>query len=492
MVTNEQEFTIMKKKTRWISKTKAFYRTHQVAAWSLTAAVLAAITLATVFGIRKMPSSGQAVMETTALTRGDVTHAIEIVGSVRAVPSTTLAWSTSGVVMPFTGKVGDRFNTGDVILELNPASVPASILQARTDLIDARNELARAQSADSEYQSAAQAVSDAEYTYNQARAYFEAIIEREGATIESVEPLIEDFYEAREELWIAQDIAQSTETLATADQTRIDALAGLDESQRAYNTALDTIMNAGGFYFGSEHGGSAQSTYMTYRSAKAVLNEARADWNAARDNSDTISAAQAKVQALTNTANSVYILAAFDGTVTDIFNFEGDHVSNGTSAIQLDNLATMVVDVNVSEVDINYITVGDTVSITFDALTDRSYNGQVIQVGGAGIDTDGIVKFNVSITLTDSDEAIKPGFTAVSQIIIDQAEDVLMIPLTAIHTMDGQKVVVVQRSGRLTLVPVTLGISSDLYSALAEGDLQAGDLVVVSLPDSTLESLGLK
>ncbi len=426
-----------------------------------------------------MAGPGQDVIETTALTRGDVTHAIEIVGSVRAVPSATLTWSTSGVVKPFDVKVGDSFKTGDVILELDPASVPASILQARTDLIDARNELALAESADSEYQSAAQAVSDAEYTYNQAKAYFEAIIEKEGASIETVEPLIDDFYAAREQLWTAQDVAQSTETLPATDQTRIDALAGLDEAQRAYNTAIDTIMNAGGFYFGSEHGGSAQNTYMTYRSAKAALNEARADWNDARDNSDAISAAQAKVQALTNTVNSVYILASFDGTVTDIFNFEGDHVSNGTSAIQLDNLTTMVVDVSVSEVDINYITVGDTVSITFDALTDRIYNGQVTQVGGAGIDTDGIVKFNVSITLTDADEAIKPGFTAVSQIIIDQTEDVLMIPLTAIHTLDGQKYVIVQRSGRLVQVPVTLGTSSDLYSALVEGDLQEGDLVVI-------------
>jgi HlyD family secretion protein len=482
----------MKKKSRLITKVKAFYRTHRAAAWSMTAAVLVVITLAAVFGIRKMTGPGQEVIETTALTRGDVTHAIEIVGSVRAVPSATLTWSTSGVVMPFDVKVGDSFKTGDVILELDPASVPAGILQARTDLIAARNELALAQSADSEYQSAAQAVSDAEYTYNRASANFEAIIEREGATIESVEPLIEVFYEAREQLWTAQDAAQGTETLAPTDKARMNALAGLDEAQRSYNSAIDTIMNEGGFYFGSEHGGSAQNTYMTYRSAKAVLNEARADWNAARDDSDAITAAQAKVQALTNIVNSVSILASFDGTVTDIFNFEGDHVSNGTSAIQLDNLATMVVDVSVSEVDINHITVGDTVSITFDALTDRVYNGQVTQVGGAGIDTNGIVKFNVSITLTDADEAIKPGFTAVSQIIIDQTRDVLMIPLTTIHTVEGQKYVIVQRSGRLVQVPVILGTSSDLYSALVEGDLQEGDLVAVALPDSTLESLGLK
>ena len=203
----------MKKKSFLITKIKAFYRNHRLAAWSMTAAVLVVIILAAVLGIRKMTGPDQDVIETTALTRGDVTHAIEIVGTVRAVPSATLTWSTSGVVMPFDVKVGDSFKTGDVILELDPASVPASVLQARTDLIAARNELALAESADSEYQSAAQAVSDAEYTYNQAKAYFEAIIEKEGASIETVEPLIDDFYAAREQFWTAQDAAQRTETL---------------------------------------------------------------------------------------------------------------------------------------------------------------------------------------------------------------------------------------------------------------------------------------
>jgi HlyD family secretion protein len=469
----------MKNKTTVIQKVNDFFRTHRIAAWGLAAGVLVVLTLTAILGIGKVTGPDQDAVQTTALTRGDVTHAIEIVGSVRAVPSATLTWSTSGVVMPFTVKVGDRFKTGEVILELDAASVPASVLQARTDLIAARNELALAESADSEYQNAAQAVSDAEYTYNQARSNFKAIIEKEDASIETVEPLIEDYYAAREVLWTAQDVAQATETLDTGNQARIDALAGLDAAQRSYNSAIDAIMNTGGFYFGSEHGGSAQNTYMTYRTAKAALNEARADWNAARDNSDAISAAQAKVQALTNIVDSVAIQASFDGTVTDIFNFEGDQVTNGSRAIQLDNLATMVVDVSVSEVDINYISVGDTVSITFDALADQVYNGRVTQVGGAGIDTDGIVKFNVAITLTDADEAIKPGFTAVSRIIIDQAKDVLMVPLTAIHTADGQKYVIVQRSGRLVQVPVTLGTSSDLYSALIEGDLQDGDLVVI-------------
>jgi HlyD family secretion protein len=476
-------------KRSFMGKVQKYYKKHRLPVLIGIAALLLVIILAIIHATTPDETEKTAT-QMAPLTRGDVTQTIEIVGSVRAVPSTTLTWSTSGVVMPFDVKVGDRFQAGDIIMELDPSSVPASILQAQTKLIDAQNELALLESADSEYQTAAQTLSDAEDDFNQAKAYFLAINEKD-APLETLEALIEDFYDTRESLWKAQDAAQSTETLDATDQTRIAALAALDEAQRAYNQAIDTIMNVGGFYFGTNFGGSAQATYMTYRSAKAALNEARADWNTSRNDSDAIAAAAANVQALTNSVNSVRIIAPFDGTVTDIFNYEGDQVSSAASAIQLDNLNVMVVDVSISEVDVNHIAVGDAVSITFDAIFNQIYTGVVSQVGESGIETSGVTKFNVSIILADPDDQIKPGFTAVSAITTDHAEDVLLIPVAAIHTLDGQKVVVVLRNDVLTTVPVTLGATSDNYSALLSGELEEGDQLAVSLSTVAAESLGL-
>jgi HlyD family secretion protein len=150
-----------------------------------------------------------------------------------------------------------------------------------------------------------------------------------------------------------------------------------------------------------------------------------------------------------------------------------------------------LVDVSVSEVDVNHIAVGDAVSITFDAIFNQIYTGVVSQVGESGIETSGVTKFNVSIILADPDDQIKPGFTAVSAITTDHAEDVLLIPVAAIHTLDGQKVVVVLRNDVLTTVPVTLGATSDNYSALLSGELEEGDQLAVSLSTVAAESLGL-
>jgi hypothetical protein len=83
----------------------------------------------------------------------------------------------------------------------------------------------------------------------------------------------------------------------------------------------------------------------------------------------------------------------------------------------------------------------DKSAITGESLPGPVFNSLVTQVGGAGVVADGIVKFNVAITLTDADDNIKPGFTAISSIVTGQATDVLLIPVTAIYTLDGQKVV---------------------------------------------------
>ncbi len=466
--------------THWFEKTKKFYRKHTKPVLFGTGALGLVIILLIVLSLTAFKPKA-ATTRTVALTKGDVTQTIEIIGTVRAVPSTTLTWSTSGIVKPYTVKVGDKVKTGDTILELEPSSVASSILQAQSSLITARTKLASLIAADTDYQTATQTLADAEYTYNQARDNFAALIEVEGVTIETVEPFIDKFFQARETLWAAKDRYLAVEPLSEDDPSRIEAITAVASAQRAYNAAIDKIMMVGGFYFGNDFGSSNESTYLTYRSAKAALNEARAAWNAARDNSDEISAATANIQALENTINGARIIAPFDGTITDIYISGGDDVSNGADAIQLDNLTDLVVDVSVSEVDVNSIQVGNSVTVAFDAIKNKTYQGVVTQVGDAGIENSGVVKFNVSITIQDPDDQIKPGFTAVNTIVIDQAKDVVLIPLVAIDSANGEKTVTVLRNGVPTTVSITLGARSDTYGALESGDVKEGDLFVVPL-----------
>jgi HlyD family secretion protein len=461
-------------------KVKSFLKTHRKASM-ITISILAVLIIALIIlNATVFKQEETATTQTLTIQRGNVIQTLEIVGSLRAVPSASLSWTTSGTVMPFTTQVGDTVKAGDVILELEPASVSSDILDAQTDLITARSELELLKTADTAYQTASQTLANAESTYKEAKLDFNSINQYSNP-LEEVETAIESYFDSREALWQAQSDFEATLNLATDDPIRVAAKSTQNEAQTAKDRAFTEVNNTMGIYFGN----TQEDIYLTYKAAKAALDEARVTFNAARDKSDDIAAAEARVQALTNTINGSKIIAPFDGTITDIFAASGDHIANGDSAIQLDNLSTMVVDVTVSEVDINTVNVGDPASITFDAIPSKTYQGTVTQVGDSGTTSSGVVRFNVTVTLSDIDEQVKPGFSAVTTILTDQVNNVLLIPTAAIRTINNEKMVIVMRDGVPTPVAVVLGPASDAFTALVSGDIQEGDLVVATIDTST-------
>jgi len=85
--------------------------------------------------------------------------------------------------------------------------------------------------------------------------------------------------------------------------------------------------------------------------------------------------------------------------------------------------------------------------------------------------------------LLDKDVRIKPGMTASVNIVVDEKEDVFVVPNDAIVSIDGQEKVFVQRNGGYEGVQVTLGSYSDFYSEVIEADIDEGELIVLSPPE---------
>jgi HlyD family secretion protein len=94
----------------------------------------------------------------------------------------------------------------------------------------------------------------------------------------------------------------------------------------------------------------------------------------------------------------------------------------------------------------------------------------------------GVVEFTVTIALNDADEAVKPGMTAAVNIVVNQLENVLLVPNRAVRVREGQRVVYVMDNGALQAVEITLGASSETVSEVIDGDLQVGDMVVLNPP----------
>ena len=217
---------------------------------------------------------------------------------------------------------------------------------------------------------------------------------------------------------------------------------------------------------------------------KAQLEDAQRAYDRVQGgpNSDDLSAAQARVDAAQAALSVAHITAPFSGTITQAQPTSGDQVALGTQAFRLDDLSSLLVDVQVSEVDINSVSVGQPVTITLDAVSGKTYNGTVTEVSQAGNTTSGEVDFTVTVKLTDADIQVKPGMTAAVNIVVNQAKNQLLVPNQAVRLVNGQRVVYVLTNNQPKQVVVTLGASSDTMSVVTGSKLNVGDLIILNPP----------
>ncbi len=435
-----------------------------------------------VFGGKNETVSTQSQVVT--LTTGDFSKTIDVVGNVKAVPSATLSWGTSGLVGEIYYNVGDAVKEGDVIAKLADTSVAASILEAQTDLLDAKYELQRVMNSDADFQAAAQALEDAEYDYRakeKARDYWNF----NGTDQNTLDEARAAYHNADTVVWNLQNDYNAMTSDDPAKESSNEAL------QAAILTRDKALRNLN-YLLGHTYDHSVETDYIEFENAKATLQEARITYERYMDNTEEISAAQARVQALENTVNSSSIIAPFDGVVTNILFHQGESVTSGVNAVQIDDLSNLVIDINVSEVDINDISIGQNVNITFDSIPNKQYQGKVTNLSQSGDNSSGIVEFQVSITVSNPDNEIKTGFTALASIIIKEVKNVVLVPNTAIQSFNGQSIVmVIGKDGTATPMPIEVEASGDSFSILKGNPLAEGDQVLIEIDSTSLpQTLG--
>jgi HlyD family secretion protein len=387
------------------------------------------------FFITRGRGQKQSTYQTQVIARGDLSAIVGATGSVRAAQSASLAWQINGTVGNVNVKVGDQVNKSAVLADLDSSSLPQNVIQAQANLVSAQKALQDAAS----NTASAQAAIDLK---NAQDAYTKAFNYRVSLNGEQwIKNVIIQFVNGHEVPVIKwQKGYVDAQTIQDADNSLALAKAKLDDAQRTF----DRLKNG--------------------------------------PNPDDVAAAQANVDAAQATLNMARIIAPFSGTVTQADPLAGDQVTAGKFGFRVDDLSALLVDVQVSEVDINSIAVGQPVTLTFDAIQGKQYNGVVTEVSQAGDITSGSVNFTVTVKLTDADPLVKPGMTAAVNIIIDQVKGQILVPNQAVRLVNGKRVVYILVNGQPKLVDVTLGASSDTMSAVEGGTLKEGDLVILNPP----------
>jgi RND family efflux transporter MFP subunit len=162
----------------------------------------------------------------------------------------------------------------------------------------------------------------------------------------------------------------------------------------------------------------------------------------------------------------------------------------GMDLMYLPDLNSMIVETEVSEVDVSRVRVGSPALIRLDAYPDLSFDGEVTLISGlarpkisrvTGKPT-GLKVFDVTVKVTEADERLKPGLSATTDILVSQHEDALYIPIAAVFLDElDQTVAYVRRLGGAEARPISIADTSDRVAIVTEG-LEDGDEVLLEAP----------
>ena len=187
------------------------------------------------------------------------------------------------------------------------------------------------------------------------------------------------------------------------------------------------------------------------------------------------------------------IYSPVNGTVVSRNVEEGQTVvasfQTPTLFVLAQDLTRMQVIANVSESDIGGVTEGKSADFRVDAYPRESFHGIVTQVRNAPVSIQNVVTYDVIISVENPELKLKPGMTANITIVTARNEDALRAPNAALRfRMPGVPVDrktpqlwILDATGRVRSVPVTLGIADSLYTDITSSDVREGDAAIVGL-----------
>lgn len=171
------------------------------------------------------------------------------------------------------------------------------------------------------------------------------------------------------------------------------------------------------------------------------------------------------------------VKSEYDGYIATMDALEGMPYEKDQQLCTIADSGTLNLKVEIDELDIDGVKVGQSASVVFDAFEEETYEGTVEKISGVGSNVGGVTTYVVTIAM-NGNAHLKDGMSATATITLDTKNDVLLVPVDAIETVDGQKYVEVTDGENTQQRAVTLGLINDEYAEVTEG-LSEGENVVV-------------
>ena len=501
----------------------------------------AALAAAVGVGIKLLlPGGGTPAAETAyttaAVERMDVSSSITGSGTLEAADSYSVSTLVEGTILTAAFEEGDQVEEGTVLYTIDSSDAASSLEQAQISL----NQSERS------YQNTMESLEDLTVTAPVSGQVYSIDVEagdevsagQQVATVRDSKTMsLEVTFPADDaaSFYVGQSASVTLDSTFEALTGSISKIAGNDtvltgnvivrsvtidvsnpgglSTEQSASAAVGTVTSTGSgtFTYKAEEAVTAQVSgtvasiqvsegqQVSKNQALVVLTSDDLD-DQVQSAQDSLRNAQISYEKQTEQLEDYTVTAPITGTIVDK-NYNAGETSEANQVLcSIYDLSYLTMTLSVDELDISDIAVGQTVTITADAVEDRTYTGTVTKVSVAGTSSGSATTYPVTIRIDDTD-GLLPGMSVDATIELSAAQDVLAIPSAALNR--GNTVLVTAGSpsaanGTLVeattedgedyySVEVTTGVIGDSYIEIVSG-LQEGDTVVYIPTSGTSEN----
>jgi len=364
---------------------------------------------------------------TARVERGNLRNTVTATGALQAVTTVQVGSQASGTISALYADFNSVVKKGQVVAQLDPSTAKAQVDQARANLQQARASLANAQAA---VVNARAGVSDAQAKNLAAKS----TVQNNQAGVSGAEANVAVLKAQQDD---ALSLLKQQESLLKAGviaQRDYDvAMTAYKTAEARYNQAVSQLNQAKLTEQSASSAGIAQSQAGVEQS-KAGVQQAQAQ---VQQSTAQVQQAQAALNLAEVNLSHTTIASPIDGVVVSRDVNVGQTVAASLSAPTLftiaNDLTQMQVIANIDQADIGLVEQAKAVKFSVDAFPGKEFEGKIEQMRLNPQNVQNVVTYNVVIDVANPEQKLKPGMTANLTITIDERNNVLKVPNSALR-----------------------------------------------------------
>ena len=364
---------------------------------------------------------------TARIERGNLRNTVTATGALQAVTTVQVGSQASGTISALYADFNSVVKKGQVVAQLDPSTAKAQVDQARANLEQARASLTNARAA---VVNSRAGVSDAQARNMAAKS----TVQNNQAGVSGAEANVAVLKAQQDD---ALSLLKQNESLLKAGviaQRDYDvAMTAYKTAEARYNQAVAQLNQAKLAEQSSSSAGIAQSQAAIEQSqAQVQQSQAQVQQAAAQ-----VQQAQAALSLAEVNLSHTTIASPIDGVVVSRDVNVGQTVAASLSAPTLftiaNDLTQMQVIANIDQADIGLVEQAKSVKFTVDAFPGKDFDGKIAEMRLNPVNVQNVVTYNVVINVDNPEQKLKPGMTANLTITIDERNDVLKVPNSALR-----------------------------------------------------------